>query len=432
MAVTLLTVGTRGDVQPLVGLGVRLRQTGLEVRLATHARFEKFVTDNGLVFYPLEGDPQELWHHPDGEKFMESDSLKLLDLMARIMLPAVEKLTQQTLTACRGARAVVTSTNMPTGWHVAEHLNLPCLFAGFAPAWPTKSYPHLLFPSSKRNRPSLSNLLGYWTVEQYGWGLFRNEINRVRKSLLGLPSNPLWGPYRQIRQLKTPVMFACSSTVVPKAEDWPDYVSNTGFWFLEGSDDWVPPRRLTEFLDAGPPPIYFGFGSMGGRKPQRLAAAILEAVVRSGERCVVATGWAGQVDAPLPERVLCIEEAPHEWLLPKCSVAIHHGGSGTTGAALRAGIPSLVFPFFGDQSWWAQRLQELGCAPPPQQETSLQVDELAALLRVVAGPGAFREAARRVGVVIRREDGVGQAAILVEKALRSPGYRPKQSPLSGP
>jgi UDP:flavonoid glycosyltransferase YjiC (YdhE family) len=164
-----------------------------------------------------------------------------------------------------------------------------------------------------------------------------------------------------------------------------------------------------DFLQSGPPPVYIGFGSMAGRDPERRAEIALEALKRSGQRGVLLTGWGGLQPRDLPDDVYAVDSVPHDWLFPQMAAVVHHGGAGTTAAGLRAGTPTVIVPFFGDQPFWGRRVAELGVGPAPIPQKQLSVERLAAAIRTAAGDPAMRARAQELGRRIRQEDGVARA-----------------------
>ena len=177
---------------------------------------------------------------------------------------------------------------------------------------------------------------------------------------------------------------------------------------------WTPPERLTAFLAAGPAPVYLGFGSMAGRGARRTAAVVAEAVRTSGVRAVVATGWGGIAPEVESNDVLVIDQAPHDWLFPRVAAIVHHGGSGTTGAALASGRPQVVCPFVADQSHWATRVHAVGVGSEPLRQQDLAAGGLADRLARVVGDTDLRERAEGLGERIRAENGVTAAVDAIE------------------
>jgi sterol 3beta-glucosyltransferase len=152
---------------------------------------------------------------------------------------------------------------------------------------------------------------------------------------------------------------------------------------------------------------------MADPEPERLADVVTEALRRTRQRAVVATGWA-KLPLETSGQMLVVDSVPHDWLFPRVAAAVHHGGSGTIGAALRAGVPSVVVPYFFDQPLWAQRLTRLGVAARPLPRSKLTADRLAAALSDVLNDPATLDRARAVSQRVRSEDGVGSAIRVID------------------
>jgi UDP:flavonoid glycosyltransferase YjiC (YdhE family) len=211
------------------------------------------------------------------------------------------------------------------------------------------------------------------------------------------------------------LLYGYSAHVLPRPTDWGDFIHVTGYWFLEPPAGWQPPSDLVQFLEAGPPPVYIGFGSMFSRDPEATADLAIQALARSGQRGVLYGGWGGLKKAQLPETVFMADALPHSWLFPRMAAIVHHGGAGTTAAALRSGIPSIVTPFFGDQPFWGQRVAALGAGPQPIPRRRLTVDSLAKAIQIARTDEKMHKRAADLGERIRAERGIEQAASLIEQ-----------------
>jgi UDP:flavonoid glycosyltransferase YjiC (YdhE family) len=213
------------------------------------------------------------------------------------------------------------------------------------------------------------------------------------------------------------MLYCYSPAVAPKPPDWSESAHVTGYWFLDHPLDWQPPADLLHFLESGPSPIYLGFGSMITRKPEETTRITLDALRQAGHRGVIATGWGALSQSDLPDEVFLIESVPHDWLFPRMAAVVHHGGAGTTGAGLRAGVPSIVVPFGGDQPFWARRVKALGAGPDPIPRKRLTADRLAHAIRIAVADEPMRKRATELGATIRAEDGVGNALKIFNQTM---------------
>ena len=415
---TVLTAGSRGDVQPYVALACGLRRAGHEVVLATHAPFGEFVRAHGLTFFPTAGDPQAFLAGTAGIGLTRSGEnfLAYLARMADFARPLWHALLEDWVQACQGAEAIVISPLAIAGLDIAEALGVPVFLAPLLPLSPTREAPMYLAPVL----PGLGagyNLATHGAVRELVSQLLRFPLDAFRRDRLGLPAHRWAGPLSAAIQARTPSLFGFSEAVIRRPADWPERHVVTGYWFLDRPPGWRPPPALEAFLAAGPPPVYVGFGSMVTPDPAATAAVALAAVAQVGCRAIVATGWGGLRPEGLPPGVLEIEGAPHDWLFPRVAAVVHHGGAGTTAAALRAGVPAVVTPFFSDQPFWARRLHALEVAPPPVAAGTLDADRLGAAIRRALTDARLRARAAAIGRQSAAEDGVGRAAAAIEAHL---------------
>jgi UDP:flavonoid glycosyltransferase YjiC (YdhE family) len=221
----------------------------------------------------------------------------------------------------------------------------------------------------------LYHLASHYLTEQIFWQFARPAVNRWRQAALDLPPYPLLGVFDQLYQADQFFLYGYSPLVVPKPANWPDSAQVTGYWFLDHPADWQPPADLQDFLTSGDPPVYVGFGSMPDRNAAEITEITIEALAQTGRRGLLLTGWGGLTNADLPDYLFKIEAAPHDWLFPRMAAVVHHGGAGTTAAGLRAGVPSLVVPYFGDQFFWGQRVAELEVGPRPLARQKLSAEQ---------------------------------------------------------
>ena len=251
------------------------------------------------------------------------------------------------------------------------------------------------------------------------WLTLSRSANRWRRESLKLPPIPVSGPYNILYQEKAPFIYGYSQHVVPRTADMPDWHHVTGYWFLETGDDWSPPADLVKFLSQGPRPIYIGFGSMSGQTARKQAQMAIDSVHAANQRAILVGGWAEAHDLNIPENIFASEYIPHDWLFPQMAAVVHHGGAGTTAAGLRAGVPSVIIPFMGDQHFWGKRVFELGAGPEPITRKKLTVDQLADRITRAVVDQSFIQNASILGKKIRGENGLKKAVELIMHYLGS-------------
>ena len=408
MNVAILTLGTRGDVQPYVALGAGLKEAGHGATLVTGKGFDELVAGKGLRYVALDLDLLELAQSLEGKAALRSPRAALR--MARGLMPAMRRMLVDEWEAVVSleADAVVYHPKALGGYHVAEAMGIPGFLALASPALsPTREFPVPVLP--------LPGLGG--TLNRLSYGAFfrsitlpyRRMVNRWRVRTLGLPALPLSASELELCGEPVPRLYPCSPRVVPIPADWDERSTMTGYWFLDQGKDWQPPRELAEFLEGGPPPVYVGFGS-AAPDPEGSRAAALAALGRLGMRGVLATDRRGMAGPGILE----IEGAPHDWRFPRRAAVVHHGGAGTTAEGLRAGKPTAVFPSnFGDQLFWGRRVRALGVGPAPVPQRKLTVERLIAAIRAVTEGEGTRRRAARLGEMIRSEDGVARTVEIV-------------------
>jgi sterol 3beta-glucosyltransferase len=425
MKILLLTLGTRGDVQPFIALGVGLRNAGHQVTVCTTEGFAPFVEEHGLSYGFMSNDLVDLTTGEAGRRAIENFGGGLIAKgrwvveAARLFKPIFRRLLAEQWEAAQGADLVVFHPNAVGGIHIAEALAVPAVLADPNPTWvPTGEFPNFIFPDVGLG--AWYNRMTYRLLPLLTRGMYGSVVTQWRRESLGLPPRPaLSGDLVRADGSPVPVLLGFSPQVVPRPADWPSTVTVTGYWFLEEAQDWQPPADLLRFLDEGPEPVFVGFGSMSGRDPAGVGRTVLEALRESGERGVIVTGWGGLRLEGTPPGVFVMESAPYEWLLPRVKAVVHHGGAGTTAAGLRAGRPSVVCPFVADQPFWGARVAALGVGPEPIPQRKLTAGRLAEAIRTAATDPGMRERAARLGERIRAEDGVGRAVAAIEEVLRA-------------
>ncbi|MGI5418766.1 glycosyltransferase [Actinomadura luteofluorescens] len=406
--IVIFAAGSRGDIQPCVALGRALRARGDDVRLVASARYSPMVAAAGLELAPLTADPMEILESDAGQELLAGgrNPVKFLGGFRRILGPMAERLLAECSDACKGADLILGPTLGFLPRHLGEHLGVPWALIHFQPSEPTGAFPHPFVPQARVLGP-WANRATFHAVDQIAWQLSRPFINPWRDEALGLPRLPLRGR----RADGGPVLACFSPVVVPRPKDWASNVNLTGYWFLD-EPEWEPPGELAEFLAAGPAPVYVGFGSMVPKDAEMTGMAVRAALKLAGVRGIV------QGDpATSDEDVFAVQDVPHSWLFPRMAAVVHHGGAGTTAAGLRAGVPTVVCPFFGDQPYWGERVAALGAGPAPLPFRAMTVPRLAKKIRRAVQDQGMADRASELGQRIRDEDGVGRAQEIIDSLL---------------
>lgn len=407
MHITILALGSSGDILPYAVLGRGLKAAGHQVRLITFENYSALVAEQELDFYPIRGNAQALVANAG------ADTLALVRSFSSLAEGYARDLSAPHL----GETDLILN-QLPVGLYgfdLAEKYNIPMALAAVIPLTRTDAFPLMGFP--KIPVPGY-NKTTYFIGGMMGWLIFRGVINRWRKHTLKLPPQPLTGYLEKLGSCQVPMINGFSQHVVPRPADWEDHIYTTGYWFPK-DERWTPPADLLAFLEAGSPPVFIGFGSMPVKNPERTTHIILEALRQSGQRGILHMGWGGLGNQTLPDYVVRIDYAPYHWLFPRMAMVIHHGGSGTTAFGLHSGIPSCVVSFVFDQHFWGQRIAKLGAGPAPIRYRRLTVETLREAMLLGVNNMEMRQAAAAIGAKIRAENGVGNAIHVIEQILQN-------------
>lgn len=408
--IAIFTIGTQGDIRPCVALAQGLQRAGYPVRIVTSDNFASMVQDAGLAYFPLTSNFQTLL---ETHRHIADQGLDMR-AMARTFRQCFADWSRHWVAegndACAGARLLIGVGNATLlAKALAEAHGLPFVAAQLQPLTPSRQLPPMVLAGSRDRLPGPLSMGAYHLLRLLVWHVMRPAINDTVRPALGLRRYPWYGPYFRGHEADNRVIYGFSHHVLPRPTDWPDNARVSGYWFMQ-QPHWQPPRALQAFLEAGPKPIYVGFGSMLSSDARRFTRTVLDGIRKSGRRAILATGWGGLDDTEVAadEKIFFIHHAPHDWLFSRVSLAVHHGGAGTTAAAARAGIPSVIVPFYGDQPFWARCLQRQGVAPPALNRKQLSPERLVNAINAAQQP-AMQAAAAALGQRVRGEDGITEA-----------------------
>ena len=418
--VSIVASGTRGDVQPYIALGRGLQQAGYTVRLLASENFESLATEAGIGFASTGENIEAILQSEDWRKTTESGNfLSILGKMQSEMKKHAVRLAQVMPDLVKGSNLVITGMGGIGGvFSLADIHHIPVIQAYVVPFMPTGEFAAPLVP--KLPVGGVVNRLSFHIMRQMFWQNTKSSDTAIRQAA-GLGKGSFWGPFSALNRRRVPALYGFSRYVLSRPHDWPENHYVTGYWFLDEPDEWNPPADLISFLNAAKPPVYIGFGSMMNRNPEEVGTMVLEALQRSGQRGILASGWGGLKSSHLPDTVFPIASIPHSWLFPRMAAVVHHGGAGTTAAGLRAGIPSIIIPFMGDQAFWGARVASLGVGTKPIARKKLTTDLLAEAISEAVSNTTMQRKAATVGQNIRDEKGVETAVMLVEQLSQSLG-----------
>lgn len=413
MTITILATGTTGDTVPYIALGVALQKAGHTVRFTTFENYAGLVKSHGLDFYPVKGDVAKVAGSEEVQRMKADSPLKMI-LSFNKLKTYVYGMQEDFFNACKGADAVVYHPGAAIGYFAAKEYNIPSiLLATPVPMSPTREYPSMAFYRGN-SKNKVWNLMTHKIFENVMWMASKSAVKAFWQKEFGYLPKDFASPFSKQDTKEYPTIVSCSRHVFPRSNDWPEHVHLTGYWYLDEAADWQPPADLLNFLGSGLQPVYVGFGSIGDRR-EAIATTelVVEALRRTGQRGIIATGWGGLAKLEkTPEDVFFLESAPHAWLFPRMAAVVHHGGAGTTAAGLRAGIPAVIIPFANDQFAWGQRVYELGAGAAPIPRKKLTVDKLVQAIGCVL-QDKVKATAEQLGREIRKENGMETAAKII-------------------
>jgi UDP:flavonoid glycosyltransferase YjiC (YdhE family) len=308
---------------------------------------------------------------------------------------------------------LVSATLAPLG-QVGEALGLPSIGVFLQPMTPTREF-QAPMPITRPLGPWGNYLVGSVTQAAIDQLLYP-AVRQLRRRL-GLPALTIAAERRRAGRRAWPVLHGFSPAVVARPTDWRPGMEVCGYWWPHQDARWQPPCELVDFLQAGPPPVFVGFGSRVVPDAERLSTKIGAALQQARLRAVVQAGWSGL--SVTNDDVLTVDEVPHHWLFPQMAAVAHHCGAGTTAAGLRAGIPAIALPAQFDTPFWAARLTALGVADTSIPLRELSAARLAAALRHTVDEPALRYRAQTLAARLVAEDGAAQVLHTVQRVAAS-------------
>ncbi|MBP9841126.1 MAG: glycosyltransferase family 1 protein [Simkaniaceae bacterium] len=408
MRLTILCVGSHGDIRPYIALGIGLKERGHEVTIGSHQKAKSLCDQYHLKFVLVDGDLTELIGAERGHDILWGSKGKKALQFFGIMQEFNKALKMQlpsSLEATMGADILIYSPAAFAGPHLGEYFGIPSYLINLQPEVRTKYHPSFFFEWLKYGG-KIGCLLSHFLSEQQLWQPIRKEVNRWRVSQLGLKKMHFLGPKADKTTKDNPVIVAFSPSLVPRPRDWSKNIIMTTFLRVAEGQAWIPPQALSDFLSSGPI-LYLGFGSLTEACHPSIVQKMLSVLRKRKIKTVIQVNFPSLVISELPPWIYPLTYAPHDWLFPKVSAVIHHGGVGTMAAGLYAGKPTFIIPFIVDQSTWGSLIGNMKMGPQPLPAFSF--DETLfeeRLLDLLSNP-EYAEQARNIQSVLEGEkDGV--------------------------
>lgn len=400
MRFTLLCIGSHGDIRPYIALGIGLKAKGHEVTIASHAKAKGLAEKHGLKFKLVEGDLTEMMGQSQGQELLWGSKWKKGLMLFSIMKEFKRALNLQlpaSLEAALGADVLIYSPAAFAGPHLGEYYSIPSFMMQLQPDAPTKFYPSSLF-SGFSKMGKIGCVFSHFLAKQQLWQPIRKEINRWRKGRLGLKKLSFLGPK------SPPTLVAFSPLLIPRPKDWKGHISMTSFCRVEEAKEWTPPSTLVDFLSKGEV-IYIGFGSLTEFCHPFVVKKMVEVLIKKKIKTVMSAHFPSLNEMDLPSSIYPLGYAPHDWLFPKVSAVVHHGGVGTLAAGLYAGKPTLVVPFFVDQPYWGQFIEKRQLGPKPLSPFSFTQEAFEERLEKLLRDNKYRENGEHIQKALNGEKG---------------------------
>jgi sterol 3beta-glucosyltransferase len=421
MKIAITAVGTRGDLQPFIALGLGLKAAGNEVLIVSSKNEAAFVQDYGLDFFALNVDIQKIMEGDDAKDMAKGNNpLKFIvsHLKGSKKMKALMVTTQAEIwEACQDVDVIIFHPGMPIGFFIAKQLGKISVLANPFPVVSTSNYPSILFYTMPRLGKAF-NIFTHFIFQKLFWALSKSAIKQFWNTTVKTTINFSVSAIQQQIQSGMPVLNGYSELLFSHSNKWSNNIKTTGSWLIETEKDFAAPTALIQFIEKAEPPIYIGFGSMKDINSFGVTLKMIaEALAITKQRAVVALGWSKlNNNDPIPENIFLIESIPHSWLFPKMKIVIHHGGAGTTAAGLTAGKPTIIIPHNADQPAWGLRVYELGVGAKPIKKTKLTADNLATAILFASQPEIVVNAVK-LGIELKKENGVDAAVHFINAAI---------------
>lgn len=391
MRAILTNFGTTGSVHPFFALAVELKRNEHQPVLALSPFFASWAERLGIDFVPIGPDLREVQYDINTAMLEMPDTSEVMrDLFAPLM-PSLPQIFSELRDVCREADVLISGP-----WQVAS----PMIHELTGITFVTVQNSHFGGGGTPAFQHATASLVNPFR-EQMGLGPVRNPLTIDANST----------------QL---VLYNMSRHVRPRPPDWPSYYHMPGYFALD--EEWKPDHALVDFLEANEPPVVFTFGSMTHGDPEALTELILESIERVGCCAVIQHGWTGLGKIKVPPHIHATGFVSHDWLFPRASCIVHHGGAGTAGAVFRSGKPSVFVPHSFDHPLWAELARDIGCAGLPIPFAEISADRLTEAIKTTLEIPAYSRAAADLGEKVRAEQGVVKARRLIEQLVQRVGW----------
>lgn len=412
MKISMLSIGSIGDVRPFTLLGKELKSRGHEITIAAFPQFRETVLASGLAFFPLNGNAGKMINavmQPD------TNGLTYLPRLLKNFGQTIPDLIQSMTDSCIGSEAMICNYFGSVYYSIAELYNIPCFQVHYFPMDPTAEFPISSVRNQHMSKPFnlASYKIGYFVISM----VEKHFLSSWRKGHLLSQNRSITKPDYTAGSRSVPVLYAISPSFLQRPKEWNNSIHMCGFFLDDLRINYRPSTSLLHFMEKGAAPVYIGFGSMNAGNMNKLLTIILKAICATGIRAIIFPGDTCSHQSSGDQIYFVSEFVPHDWIFPRVSAVIHHGGAGTTATGLRHGKPTLIIPFAGDQPFWGNLVARTGCGPQPLFRKNLSVHKLAQRMKDLISNPLYREKAAEMSIKIKEESGIQTAADIIEKEI---------------
>ena len=413
--ITILTIGTSGDVHPFIALGVGLLAAGFEVTIASNGEFKVLVEDYGLSFFPIVGSVTTSMQAAEVKKSIEAGgkNREFFNSLIDEAAPLLEQALLEFKEVCQDTEVVIASAlTLHLAHYLTDYFELPLIFCSVNPAGPTAEFHHILAdpPVGPKLVHSAYNKTTHKILTEIIWRYVRAELEPAWNKLMPTIKFPQLDPLAKAFEKKLPlILMAYSPSILPKPKDWSILQHVTGYWRLPSIEKYSPDQELIDFVENGEAPIYAGFGSMANPSDTMLSTIVIPAIKALQQRAVILDDGTDLSAYENDKDIFIIKRADFNWLFPKMKAVIHHGGVGTTGIGIRDGIPTLIVSFIPDQRFWGWQLAQIGAMPKPIPKKSLNYQLFYDSLNDLINNIDYKNKTLELSVTMKQEDGVKTA-----------------------
>lgn len=411
--VVMLTIGSRGDVQPFICLALGMMARGYDVKIVTHSCFRDFVESHDIDFFPLSCDPKDLLKLCVNNTMF---SVNFLRESFATFVPKIPTLLEEAWEGCRDANILISTPPALAGYHIAEKLKIRFINAFTMPCV-------MMNTQNEQNGwySGTYNTISNFMTDQTMWMVIRKKINRWRRDVLRLPNKGYLESNETIFNSQKIVTLYCYSQIIsPKHPDWNEYTYVTGYWRTNIDKSYKPDQSLVNFIKKYKGKcLLVSLGSIPVPNADEVYDVFITACRSLPEDkkhgMIICKGWS-EAKIVSSDDILVCDELPFDIVIPHMKIVCHHGGAGTTGTCLTHKKPMIVMPFFGDQFYWGKCMQDcgIGIMIPYKELTQEKMCDAFKNMLVYDSPSYFRNA-KSIGEMVAKEDGVNNAINIIEK-----------------